>query len=242
MKHTVQIGKHSVQFKTYKTDLELEVLEELCFSSNQDNDDNYEYLVNDFLSRLCEYNIEKLSKIEKILLVWNIRALTLGDEFTVLYECPFCKRMTSSVVSIDNLCKFGYLTKYNPFDSTISELDFKKLNIDFNSNLLEDLDFDIFAKFCSNSEDFFNIYCEKTELECAYCKKIAYDNYLTYKNCMKFLSEDNFQSLTRWINDLVYYGHFNRSDILDMTPIQRHLHIEYFKQIKKKENGSEGIS
>ena len=78
-------------------------------------------------------------------------------------------------------------------------------------------------------------------LNCSKCKTKSFDNLLTFKGCLKFISEDKFDKLVEWINVLVYYGNFTRQDILNMSPIQRMLEINLFKKIKAKEQDSNGF-
>lgn len=240
MKHLVTLGKHSILAETYKTELELSVLEELMCapSEKQDSNDNdYKTLVEDFLSRLTDYNIASLTKMEKILLVWKIRALTIGDDVTVVFKCPYCGKTSQSTFSVSDLCYFGTKTYLNNFEENlIPEGKLEEIVDSIKIEDLEDLDYDDYLELKRNPRDFFNVYREKTPLTCSGCRKQVFGNYLTYKQCLTYLSEDSFLSLSQWLNVLVYYGHLTRSDVLKMSPVQRMLEIKFFKDIKKKEN------
>ena len=240
MKHVLSLGNHIVRFKTYDTGTELDVLEELCCSEDtQDSDDSYySAAVDDFLERLCDSDITGFSKTEKILLVWYIRSCTIGDDINVVFRCPKCGRMQQSCVAVSDLCSFGPRMSENPLYNIAKE----KVETDFKRPEMQDLDYDTYLDFRACPEDFYAIFHEAVYFECSECGAKIHDNYLTYRNCLKFLSEDSFQSLTEWVNTLVYYGHYTRSDVLKMSPVQRMLTIEYFKKIKKKENGQETVS
>jgi len=245
MKHLVTLGKHSILVETYRTELELEILEELMCSTSesQDEDDNdYRTLVEDFLGKLTDYPIQNLTKIEKILLVWKIRALTIGDDVNVIFKCPHCGRTSQSLFSVNDLCYFGSKTYLNNFkDNLVSERKLPEIAEQIQIEDLGDLDYDDFLDLKRNPEEFFNVYRDKTSLKCSECKKEVFGNYLTYKQCLTYLSEDSFLSLAQWLNVLVYYGHLTRSDVLKMTPVQRMLEIKFFKDIKKKENDSQNF-
>lgn len=240
MKHKVQLGSHVIYINTYTTELELNVLEEIwCESSDtQDkSDEHFETLVIDFLQHLTDFNVLTLSKIERVLLVWKIRALTIGDEISIVFKCPECKRVSQNIISVDSLCLYGDLVSRNTFTSNlISRKQLNELRIEDLD--IEDLDIEDFNELQKNPERFFNVYETKTELECSSCGYKVYDNLLTYKNCLKFISEESFMSLTEWLNVLVYYGHLTREDVLKMSPIQRMLEIKYFKKIKEKETSN----
>ena len=240
MKHLVTLGKHSILVETYKTDLELSILEELMCSSSgkqEDNDSDYKTLVEDFLTQLTDYNIALLTKMEKILLVWKIRALTIGDDVSVVFKCPHCGRTSQTVFSVSDLCYFGPKTYLNNFEENlISERKLEEISDSIKIEDLEDLDYCDYLELKRNPRDFFNVYKDRTPLICSSCKKQVFGNYLTYKQCLTYLSEDSFLSLSQWLNVLVYYGHLTRSDVLKMSPVQRMLEIKFFKDIKKKEN------
>ena len=240
MKHLVTLGNHSILVETYKTELELNILEELmCASSEkQDDDDNdYKTLVDDFLAHLTDYDTGSLTKMEKILLVWKIRALTIGDDVTVVFKCPHCGKTTQATFSVSDLCYFGTKTHLNTFkENLVSDAKLEEIVEGVDIADLEDLDYDDYIEFKRNPQEFFNVYHERTVLRCSDCKKEVYGNYLSYKQCLSYLSEDSFLSLSQWLNVLVYYGHLTRADILKMSPVQRMLEIKFFKDIKKKEN------
>lgn len=240
MKHKVQLGSHVIYINTYTTELELSILEEIwCESSDgQDKaDDHFETLVVDFLEHLTDFNVLELSKIERILLVWKIRALTIGDEISIVFKCPECKRVSQSIISVDSLCLYGDLVSKNFFKDNLISKD-QLINLRIEDLDIEDLDLEDFNVLQRNPERFFNVYETKTELKCSNCEYKVYDNLLTYENCLKFISEESFMSLTEWLNVLVYYGHLTRADILRMSPIQRMLEIKYFKKNKEKENSN----
>ena len=103
------------------------------------------------------------------------------------------------------------------------------------------MDFDLYNELISDPKKFFIVYNNKAILKCSKCHAKSFDNLLTFKGCLKFISEDKFDKLVEWINVLVYYGNFTRQDILNMSPIQRMLEINLFKKIKAKEQDSNGF-
>lgn len=246
MKHLVNLGRFKVLVDTFNTGLELEVLEELfCSSGDSEEDENvFEVLVDDFLSRLTKFDISKLSKIEKIILVWKIRELTIGDDINIVYKCPSCGCPCQQTISVEDLCHTGEEVDKNTFyKKLISEEELERLseNDFLGIEDIEDLDFDLYNELISEPKKFFIVYNNKTILNCSKCKFKSFDNLLTFKGCLKFISEDKFDKLVEWINVLVYYGNFTRQDILNMSPIQRMLEINLFKKIKAKEQDSNGF-
>lgn len=243
MKHLVNLGRFKVLVDTFNTGLELEVLEELFCSSETEDENIFEVLVDDFLSRLTKFDISKLSKIEKIILVWKIRELTLGDDINIVYKCPSCGCPCQQTISVEDLCCTGEEVDRNTFyKKLISKEELERLSEnDFSDIDIEDLDFDLYSELISDPKKFFIVYNNKVVLNCSKCKTKSFDNLLTFKGCLKFISEDKFDKLVEWINVLVYYGNFTRQDILNMSPIQRMLEINLFKKIKAKEQDSNGF-
>ena len=237
LRRPVKLGLKVIEVQPYDTETELNVLEYLAVDDMDESDrddDYYETLVLDFLERLTSYDVRSLSKIERILLVWKIREITIGDEVDVVYKCPGCGRVQQDSISAKDLCQYAESDKF------ISSEDFQSLSL--NPADYADMDYDEFLNYQNNLSDYYNIYNNKIPLECKNCKHTGINNLLTYKNCMKFLSEDSFISLTEWLNVLVYYGHHIRSDVLKMTPMQRMLEIKYFKKIKDSENKQNGTN
>lgn len=238
MKHLVILGDHRILISTYNTELELSVLEEMWCENADDvhhEDDYFESFADEFLQTLTDYNIKKLTKIEKVLLIWKIRSLTIGDDINIVFKCPKCSRVIQKTISVDDICAYGEYAHLNIFEKNlISKQQLE--DFDINDYDFEDMDYDEYLNISENTEQYFNVYNERIELKCSKCGNTVYDNLLTYKGCLRFISEDSFLSLTEWLNVLVYYGHLTRSDILKMSPIQRMLQIKYFKSIKEQEN------
>ena len=51
---------------------------------------------------------------------------------------------------------------------------------------------------------------------------------------LEFISEENFGSLSKYIHLLVYYGHLTRSDILEMTPLERIFELNLLQETQKE--------
>lgn len=214
----------------YKTKTELEVLEFLAFSSFE-NDDDYEPAVDNILSECVGNYNPKLSKLEKVIMLWCVRMITLGDEIDITFKCKECHKQQNLTVSLSNLLKLP--TKFS------EELNPKFINSASNEDMTEQLDDDMdmeeYEEYLQNIIDYHIIYNNKFTFNCQYCDNENFTNLLTYKSALSFLSEDSYHSLTEWIHTLMYFSNCSRSDVLDMTPIQRMLEINYFKEVKKKE-------
>lgn len=215
--------------RQYNTKLELEILETLKF--NELTEDELECIADEFLD-YCLKKHCKLSKIEKILTIWYIRSITLGDEISVIYKCPNCGKTQNTVINLNDYLSFP--TKKSEYikSKILSDTEFLKLK---KENILpDDLDIDVFESL--NVFDYFSIYNEKINLKCDKCNSETFSELFTFKQCLSFLSEDSLESLTSWIHILVYSDHHTRSDILNMTPLERMIEINYFKEQCEKEN------
>lgn len=222
--------------KTYKTKTELEVLEFLSFNSFE-NDDDYEPAVDSVLEECVGNYDPSFPKLKKIILLWYIRIATLGDELDISFKCKECQQQQQLTVSLSKLFKLPskFTEDFSPefIDSSCPS--------DLTKQIDDEMDIEEYEDYFKNIVDYHIIYNNNFSFNCQYCEKENYTNLLTFKNALSFLSEDNFYTLTEWIHTLMYYDNCSRSDILEMSPIQRMLEINYFKETKKKETQNENI-
>lgn len=238
MYRCLNLGSRKILIRPYTTKIELDVLEVFGLSEYDLTEDDYESMVNDIL-RYCVKNLselDELSKNEKILIVWYARAITLGNDIGVDFVCPGCGKRQRACISLADMIHFPTRCAGHIKPRIVSDTEFG--NIKKEDVLPPDMDIEEFESI--DLFDYHLVYAESMILRCPDCGLESPGDFLTYKQCLSFLSEDSFQSLTKWIHVLVYSDNLSRSDILEMTPIERMLEIEYFnEQLKVNEKGAE---
>lgn len=230
MYRNFKLGNKTLLVKPYTTELELDVLETLKFNDFEEED--LEPLVDYFLEKTVK-KVPNLSKLEKILTIWFIRMITIGDEISIVFKCKNCGKTQNKVINLSDFINIPTLYSEDVKPKILSENEFALLNKD--DELDEDMDIETYQNI--NLFDYYFIYKEKIMFNCGYCNFESFTNLITYKSCLSFLSEESFESLTSWLHILVYSDNLTRSDILNMTPIERMIEISYFKeQTKENEN------
>ncbi len=214
----------------YSTGLELEILEFLSFSTFE-SDSEYEPMVDHVLSLCVDDYDPRVPKINKILMLWAVRIITLGNEATITFKCPFCKRHQDLTIDLQGVVTFPTMfsekIKRRIVESSSGE--------DLTKDLSDEMEIEEYEEFLSEISHYYILYNHKFVFECQYCQKENFADFISFKGALSFLSEDSYTTLCEWIHTLVYYGKFSREDILRMTPVQRMLEIKFFNETMKKE-------
>lgn len=218
------LGTKTIHVQPYNTRLELDVIETNRFSEL--NEDDCEIIVNEIISKCTNAEPSELSKYEKIAIVFFIRAITIGDELSINYTCPCCGSKNHKIVNLSDVfsepCKFSDTIKPKFMSND------EYMNVNIESEIDSDMDIEEFENL--NLFDYYFIYNEKINLLCSKCNTESHTSIITYKQCVDFFSEETFESLTSWIHILVYSDSHSRSDVLEMTPIERMMEINYFNK------------
>lgn len=228
MYRSVRVGSKYWLMEPYKTSTELDILEFLTFNS-YDEDNQYEAIVDDILqSHVSQYN-RNIPKIDKIILLWNLRVITIGDEISLTYSCSKCGTKQTETVSIHNLIlNSSESSDYLPAEFTKFKSILEYENIP--ENIPDNIPLTDYENIYNNILNYVNLYNNNYKVNCRYCNVGNFLNVFTYKTTLSFMSDDNFNSLTSWIHTLVFTGKNTREDVLKMSPIQRLMEIKYFKE------------
>lgn len=225
MYRTVYVFNKSIIMKPYTTQDELELLEFLAFNK-YDNDDEYETIVDEFLSRCVKDYNRFMTKIEKIILLWNLRIISQGDEIRIVYKCPKCNNKITLRLQINDIIMNASIKSKNVKHKILSIHEFKGKDELTN---IDNLDISEYDDIIDHITDYFTLYDDAIEHKCPMCGNMSKINPISYKNALSFMSDDSFASLTSYIHALVYSGNNTRQDVLSMTPVQRLMEIKYFE-------------
>lgn len=214
----------------YTTETELEVLEFLSFSSFE-SDSEYEPMVDHVLEKCVEGYSLNIPKINKILMLWAVRMVTLGNEATISFKCQECKQRQDLTIDLQELVTFPTM-----FSEKIKrKIVESSSGMDLTEEINDEMEMEEYEDFLRNISNYYVLYSHKFSFKCQYCHHENFTDFISFKSALSFLSEDSYTTLSEWIHALVYYGKHSREDILKMTPIQRMLEIKYFNETMKKE-------
>jgi len=232
MRRSIRLDKEYI-VHSYLTEDELAIKEFLAF--NEVDDDDLEPFVDELLQKFVEEYDPEMDKIKKIVLLWCIRILTLGDEIEVNFKCKKCGNVQDTTISLANLLRFPEIDS----DEVPTKFVDSSEPIEISDEFYDEMDIDDFEFYAKNLYSYYIVYNTKIHFNCYYCNEDHFTNLMSFKKVLQFMSEDSYETLTEWLHVLVYFGHLTRNDVLKMTPVQRMLEIKYFQETKKKELGDQ---
>ena len=162
MYRNFKLGNKTLLVKPYTTELELDVLETLKFNDFEEED--LEPLVDYFLEKTVK-KVPNLSKLEKILTIWFIRMITIGDEISIVFKCKNCGKTQNKVINLSDFINIPTLYSEDVKPKILSENEFALLNKD--DELDEDMDIETYQNI--NLFDYYFIYKQKIMFNCGYC-------------------------------------------------------------------------
>ena len=228
MYRLVKFGVCDVLIRPYTTRDELELLEFLTFT-DYENDDMYEHAVDEFINRFVKKDFVLNTKIEKIIMLLSIRNITLGDEFNIEVTCPYCNRKHKMKITLSDI-----VSNASEYNDCVKHKFVCSSNLDDTISMPEDDDMDMneYEYITSHITDYMTIFNDTIPVTCS-CGKHSTASISSYRLILSLMSDDSFNTLTNWIHALVCDGKHTRSDVLDMTPVQRMMERKYFEDAQK---------
>ena len=230
MKNIIHLNGKQYSIKPFLTKDELDVLEFLF------TNDNLSY--NEYVSVLDEF-LEKqnintdIPVLEKICLLLKVREITIGNEINVKATCSKCKKPFDNKIFINKIISTAKMHDENIHALVnLNNIDNLKLEDIAPEEYIDNLDYDEYLNISANIKNYVDTYNFKYMLKCSYCSEKT-EIILTLDKIISFISEEDFGSLSKIIHLLCYYEHLSRSDVLNMTPIQRVLELNYLQETQK---------
>lgn len=236
MKRKITINKHNYYIDAYNTFQELKLIEFLDLNDGL-TDDDYRLCAEDFLKNICDASVKisQISDIELILVLLKIREITIGTEVKLKLTCTNseCNKNISAKVDIaDSYINAERENHFEPCNFVSQEY----INNLDESVIPEDTDWDVYEEIKDNLKSYYSIYNLDYPIICPYCRNKMVFKINSLKKALTFISEESLRSIMSVIHDLTYYGHITRSDIMQMTPLERLMEISLLKKTKEKEN------
>jgi hypothetical protein len=228
-------GDKKINLTPYNTLQEKNIL---LYNSFCENDING---VLNILKDNIDIDLTELSEIEKKLILYKLRVISVGDDINVKYKCK-CGKANESVLNIpfpkDKKIESTY-KKFNlninlknmvgKFEDVVNHVDISEEELDeMDLNIYEDLEQHI-------KNNFVNIDLT-ANAKCFSCGHLTSFNISDEKSIIESLSEDSLMSLYMCISDMIYYSHYNKSDIDTMLPFERTIFYELLLKTKKENN------
>lgn len=221
-----------------KTSEELDILEYL-YTTDSSTDEEIQCVLDDFLSN---FSIDtNITFMEKLCVFLKIREASIGSDIKVKYTCKQCNKPQDSTIDIGNMVRLAKyrIPKLHGFYS-VEEASHLTLNDVMTQSDIDELDWDQYEKINKNITDYIDTYTFYSDSKCQYCGSSVTISYNNLRVLLSFVSDESFSSLTKNIHTLTYFTHNNRSDVLNMTAIQRvtelnNLKVTINEMAKKKQ-------
>jgi hypothetical protein len=174
-----------------------------------------------------EEDIKDLNDIQKQIVIFRLRYISVGEDIEFNYTCKNCKQYVPGIVNIDSFfddfphkdITLGYYT-----DEEIEHIIPEDLPITEYNELVE--------KHIENRKSFNT---HKT-VKCIMCNA---DNEVDI-NPVDVISKFSIQDIYKNISELTYYTNNGYNDVMNMLPFEREVFVALTNNIIEKENNGEG--
>lgn len=224
MKVPYQICEKTFLIEPYTTKIEKDILLSLDF----DILDIDVYL--DILNFRTEH---ELTEIEKKLILYKHREVSLGDDINVSYVCNKCKIRNDTAIELSNFVKPGsrndsdIIKIIKPVtDSNLS--DFLKEKID-----IDNLDIEEYEKLFQRVKDNQPTISFIKESKCINCKHIKYFDVSNTKYILETLSDDTLMTLYKTYSSLIFFGKYSKLDIDSMYGFERTIFLGLLNKLRE---------
>lgn len=191
--------------------------------------------INKYLDVLGFYDYKDLSLIEKKLILWKLREISLGNEVNIKYTCDKCSQYVETTLQADN-----FITPGLRDDPQIKKLS-KEVNddtlhefVDVPQSDLDNLDlnrYEALTQVVRDNQIEIDFIREATCLSCSAVK--PFDMSST-EYILDSLSDENLSSIYRVYSHLTYFGNYTKDDIDKMYPFERTIFIGLLHSIKNE--------
>lgn len=224
MKIPYQIGEKTFLIEPYTTKIEKDILILLDFKVF-DIDRYFE-----ILNFETEYD---LSEIEKKLILYKHREVSLGDEVNITFKCSKCKIQNETVLELSNFISPGERN-----DSDIRKLlqpvSDENLNDFLNEPIdVDDLDIEEYEKLLQRIKDNQLSVSFIRECKCINCSEIKYFDVGSINYILESMSDDTLMTLYKSYNHLVFFGKYSKTDIDSMYGFERTIFIGLLDKLRE---------
>lgn len=181
---------------------------------------------------LADKDIGYLTPDEKIVALYKLREVSVGDEMPAKFTCPHCGQPSETVISITDIYKEPTKKSRWIKDPGIANPRVE----DCFAEGYGDLDYDKYLKLKTSIKDYVSSFNFDPEVRCAQCGKTTSLNISNLKFVLANMSEESITSLYKTYTSLVFNGKFSLADIDSMYPFERMIYIAQIKQLIEERN------
>lgn len=189
----------------------------------------------DLALKICgigENDIKFLTQDEKIVALYKLREVSVGDEMPAKFVCPHCQQPTETTINITDIYKEpkkqSKWIKDPGLAHPVPEQCF--------AEGYGDLDYDKYLVLKNNLTDYIGAFNFDPEVRCQCCGKITNLNISDIKFVLANMSEESLTSMYKTYASLVFNGRFSLQDIDSMYPFERMIYIAQIKQLIDERN------
>jgi hypothetical protein len=189
---------------------------------------------------------KNFSFFEKIMILYELRAISVGEELEIKFKCTKCEKPNDGVIIVKN-------NVINPEKPIITQKTINGIKFEDNYNGktktfediqsytkfdLEDLDVDEFEKIEKAIKKHVVKYNFEKEVKCFYCQHINKVDIGDEKFVYGSLSEDTIASFYTNVSDIVNNGGYTKEDVMKMLPLERSIYIGMLNKWLENKNAS----
>lgn len=226
MLYSTKFRNHKVEFQPYTSRQEKDIL--LACSTGVHDEIDQALVICGIQDKIIRF----LTLDEKIVLLYKLREVSVGDEMPAKFVCPHCHQPVETYIKIGDV--FVEPKKKSPWvrDPGIAdaapEACFKEG--------YGDLDYDRYLFLKNNIKDYISTFNFNPEVRCSACGNSTNLNISNPKFVLANMSEESITSLYKSYTSLVFNGRFSLQDIDSMYPFERMIYIAQIKQLIEERN------
>lgn len=226
MKTSYKYGDKEIFISPYKTINERDILLYLTVDSNPKLEGAIDILKEYIHSDISDFTVN-----EKLLLLYKLRDISLGNEIPMRFACKSCGAPNEQIIDINNIIE----DDVEPDDRIIQcykELTDENFQDFINTNI-DELELDEYdALYEHVKNNIVNINLLQTR-KCHKCKEDNIFDISDVKYTIENLSEDSLMSLYQTVNDMVFFSHYTKADIDNMIAFERSLYISLLNKTRE---------
>ncbi len=193
-------------------------------------DENPEYDTVLAILGLDEETINSLTEYEKIVVLYEFRKISVGEEIPLKYKCKHCQQVNEINLNIENNIK------NNDIKNTLIKDAFKPFKEeeieDFLTEDISEMDIDEYEILVQEIKDSVTQFNFIKSVPCIKCTKS--NNIDITDNLLDNMSEDSLMSIYQTYNDLNFHGSYTKQDIDSLYPFERTILIGLLNKTREE--------
>jgi hypothetical protein len=213
MKIYFKYSNKTITIRPYNGKQEKEIL----LSLSLDEESSVDSILH-ILKDNVDVDISTLSKLEKIVLLYKLRSISIGEDIPIKFTCK-CKMINEQVINVDSLVESSNI-KNDIIIDQFTELNDDNFQ-DFISVDVSEMDLEQYDSLYEETSKSITKFKMLQTKKCYKCNEEIVFDISNEKFIIDNLSEDSLMSLYQNTADLVFFGHYTKKDVDEMIPFER---------------------